>query len=106
MQVAPLGDVSASLTLTDIPIGRVLSLAPSLAKDSAGAFSGEVTFRSSAQKLRDPTAWVARGTARADKVRLLAVALDEAVPKFNLRRGELALTDTSLGVEGLKVGGS
>src|SRR5581483_2451140 len=90
----------------DIPIARVLSLAPTLAKDSGGRFSGDVTFRSPANKLQDSTAWEVNGTARADRLRLLGTALEHASTKVKLEKGELSLTDTRAGVEGLEVTGS
>jgi uncharacterized protein involved in outer membrane biogenesis len=106
MQLAPLGDLTASLTLDNIPVRRVLSLIPELQKDAGGTFSGSATFRSPARKLQDPTAWEVRGTARADKLRILGTALDKASTRAQLQRGELSLTDTRLGVEGLEAQGS
>src|SRR5262249_44998990 len=44
LQVAPLGDLSARLTLSDIPLARVLSLVPEAANHVSGPFRGPAAF--------------------------------------------------------------
>jgi hypothetical protein len=102
-QMAPEGDLTAKLTLQDIPVGRVLSLLPGEAQRAQGQVSGTFEFLSPAAKLRDVTAWRASGSASTKRVQAFGWALDNASTNFLLERGILALTKAQGTLEGTTV---
>ncbi len=106
MEVAPLGNIAANLTLTDIPVTRVMSLLPGKDADSAGTFGATLTWSAPADKVRDLTTWKAQAVARADTLRVLGVALDRASTAAHLDKGEATVTQLKFGVEGLSLDGS
>src|SRR5262249_19718301 len=101
MQVAPLGDITAGVTLADIPVDKVASLVPGLTGKTAGTFGGTLSWRSPARKIREVTAWEANADVRADRVRVREVALDQATAEVELSKGVVKVSRLKAGVEGL-----
>jgi hypothetical protein len=96
MEVAPLGDISANLTLADIPLDRVTSLIPGKMGRSSGTFGGTANWRAPANNLQDLTKWKATATVNANAVHAFGVSLDRASLAARLEKGnQLALENLS-----------
>jgi hypothetical protein len=106
MQVAPLGDVTANLTLDDIPLVQVFGLTPGLREGAGGSLDGSATWRSPAKTLLDTATWEGQATLTGDELRVAGIALDRVNAAARLAKGELKLTDLKFGVQGLMVAGT
>jgi translocation and assembly module TamB len=103
LQLAPEGDLSAQLTLQNIPLARAMSLLPGEFQRAQGLVSGKLEFLSPAVKLRDVTAWKASGGLSTRRVQAFGWRLDNASTEFRLERGILALTQARGTLEGSAV---
>ena len=102
----PEGDLTARLNLKDIPVGQALSLAPELAQQVEGAFSGAVNLTVPSAKLKDLDAWVASGNVTADRVQAYGFRIDRVSSVVGLSKGTLAVTELRGRLENTPVGGS
>jgi hypothetical protein len=96
MHVAPLGEISANVTVADISFDRVLSLVPGQIERSGGTFGGTAAWQAPADELQDMTRWKANATVKANAVRFFGISLDRASMAARLEKGtHLALDDLS-----------
>ncbi len=102
MQVAPMGDVSAELTLDRVPLSDVAGLAGDKVA-LAGTFSGRLSARAPANRLKDVTAIEANGKLTSDQVTVQGLALRQAALTLRLQGGILSLPDITGNLEGTPV---
>jgi translocation and assembly module TamB len=103
--VIPEGDLTADLTLTDIPLAQILRAA-GIKEEVAGAVSGSANLRAPAGKLRDPAAWEGSGKLKSDRVGAFGWALTDAAATVRVARGRLTVSDVTAKLEGAPVSGS
>jgi hypothetical protein len=87
LQVIPSGDLSASLTLDAIPLGRALGIAPTIAEQTHGAFAGRFDVRVPAAKLRETAAWEASGSITANRLEVYGLALENVAVLLHVHQG-------------------
>ncbi len=103
--LVPEGDLSADLTLTKIPLARVMRAA-GVKGEVAGAVSGSANLRVPSGKLRDLGAWEGSGKLRADRVGAYGWALTDAGATVRVAKGLLTVRDVTGKLEGAPVSGS
>ncbi len=106
VDVVPAGDLTARLTLTDIPFGQALAVVPELSGQAAGAFSGNAEARVDTKRLRDVAAWTATGSLTGDRLALYGQTLTGAQADLRLERGVLSAADLAGKLDGEPVTGS
>jgi translocation and assembly module TamB len=106
LEVVPTGDLTARLTLEQIPLARVLSLVPGASERFAGRFDGKIEARVPAARLGTIDAWQASGTITAQRLTGFGLTLADARATVSLRRGRLAVTGLRGQLEGTAVSGS
>ncbi|HEV3262578.1 MAG TPA: AsmA-like C-terminal region-containing protein [Gemmataceae bacterium] len=106
VQVVPTGDLTAKVTLDEIPLDRVASLVPGTAAQAAGVLSGSVEVQAPSARLKEVTAWFASGSVIARGVRAYGWALDIAATDVRLKEGELTLSGLRGVIQNTPVTGS
>jgi len=93
LQLFPAGDLSAQVALKRLPLARLGSLVPGLAKNVSGVVSSNVSLRAPETRLSDPTSWTASGSLAADQVAVCGVQLQTLAAKLELDRGRFRATN-------------
>jgi hypothetical protein len=83
----PLGDLTASMTLDHLPLDVLLNRLPGTANLAHGLFDGDFTLRAQASRLSEPAAYVASGTIRAEKLFAYGLTLTKATGQLSLDQG-------------------
>ena len=94
-EVEPRRALTATLTLTDLPVDQLAKALPGMTIPIRGRVTGEAEFRSGLETLRDPATWT--GSARID-VNTLTWGTTETgrlTAKATLAKGVLSLQDTN-----------
>jgi translocation and assembly module TamB len=106
LEVVPQGDLTANLTLRDIPLAQALRLVPGPAPSASGRFSGDVAVHTPAARLGDVTAWEVSGGIKADRLRAYGLTMDHFAGTVRLEHGTLSAKDVRGDLEGARVTGS
>jgi hypothetical protein len=106
LEVVPQGDLTANLTLRDIPLAQALSLVPGTPGSAGCRFSGDVTVHTPAARLSDVTAWEVSGGIKADRLRAYGLTMDNLAGTVRLEHGTLSAKDIRGDLEGARVTGS
>ncbi len=101
----PEGDLTADLTLTEIPLAQVLAAA-GVKEEAGGSVSGKANLRVPAGKLRDPAAWEGGGKVTAPRVAAYGWALTDVSATVRADKGRLTVRDLAGKLEGAPVSGS
>jgi uncharacterized protein involved in outer membrane biogenesis len=101
----PEGDLTADLTLTEVPLAQVLSAA-GVKEEAGGAVSGTANLRAPAGKLRDPATWEGSAKLSAARVAAYGWALTDAGFTVRVGKGVLTVSDVTAKLEGAPVSGS
>lgn len=91
VQVIPQGELSARLTIQEMPVDVVLSLLPSAANKAAGTVSGSVQGHAPLAKLRDPANWHGSATLTAPSLQAYGLKATNAALDVNVDRGRAVL---------------
>jgi hypothetical protein len=105
-KIAPLGEASAALKLTDIPIDQVASVVPNLRGKLSGLVNADLNLRAPVKDFRDPATWNGRLTARADRLEAFGWGVDQVSLTAVAKDGELTVPTLKGGLEGLQVTGT
>lgn len=105
LRVVPEGDLTARLTVTAIPLARLLTMVPGGAGMAGGAISGEIQVRASSAKLKDPAAWHAIGTLRADRLEAYGRAATDVSTMVRLESGTLEVSSFKGRLDGAPITG-
>lgn len=90
-QVAPAGDLTATLKLDRVPLDAAFMQLPGA--NGAGTLSGNVRFRAPGDRLRDATAWEVAGVARSERLSAFGLTLTDASATLTVARGTASLKD-------------
>jgi hypothetical protein len=101
----PEGDLTADLTLTEIPLAQLFRAA-GLKEEVAGAVSGSANVRAPAGKLRDLAAWEGSGKLSAARIAAYGLALTDVGAAVRADKGRLTIRDVAGKLEGAPVSGS
>jgi hypothetical protein len=105
LQVAPLGDLSAELTLDRMPASEIAGLVKEpLAL--AGSFSGQFNLHGPVDTLNDPSVLEGSGKITANRVSAYGVTLDQASTSVELKDGVVRLPDLAGNLDGTPANGS
>jgi hypothetical protein len=103
--LVPEGDLTADLTLTEVPLAQVLRAA-GVKEEAGGAVSGTANLRAPAGKLRDPATWEGSAKLSAARVAAYGWALTDAGFTVRVGKGVLTVSDVTARLEGAPVSGS
>jgi uncharacterized protein involved in outer membrane biogenesis len=103
--VVPEGDLTADVTLTDIPLAQVLRVA-GLKEEVTGSVSGSADLRVPSGRLRDLSAWQGSAKIKSGQVRAFGMELTDAGATARVGKGLLTLRDVTGKLEGATVTGS
>jgi hypothetical protein len=103
--VVPQGDLTADLTLTDIPLDQVLRAA-GIKEEITGSVSGSADLRVPSDRLRDLSTWQGSAKLKSGKVSAFGLALTDAGATARVGKGLLTVRDVTAKLEGASVTGS
>ncbi|HEV3443520.1 MAG TPA: AsmA-like C-terminal region-containing protein [Gemmataceae bacterium] len=103
--VVPLGELTATMKLEQIPLSRVAALAGAAAHVD-GDFSGTVTLRAPAARLQAVEAWEASARISAQHFHVFGWAGQDCEADMRLKQGVLSLADLRMQSEGAALTGS
>jgi hypothetical protein len=106
LEVAPIGNLTAGLTLDNIPLEQALAVVPGPSPRAEGTVSGALEARVPAARLQHVAAWTASGGLNGRRLRAYGWALEDAATDVRLDKGELELPSVSGRLEGTPVSGS
>jgi hypothetical protein len=106
LEVAPVGTLTAGLTLDNIPLDQVLRAVPGPSPRAEGTVSGAIEASVPAARLQDVTAWTASGGLNGRRLRAYGWTLEDAAADLRLDRGGLEVPSVSGRLEGTPVAGS
>jgi hypothetical protein len=97
--IDPVGDLSANLKATALPIGPFLQLIPGGDPNAAGTIDGEAKFRAPAGALKDLTKWDGSGKFSGQGLRVQNIPADKFTGTIVLRGGavDYAIKGETLG---------
>ena len=100
---APPGDVSAALTIDQIPLGEVLKALPDFKLGLKGTVSGKVAMKAPYEKLSDPNEW--SGSAEVTSTELVVEnrSAKDIRLSATVAKGVVALKDANVTLEGIPV---
>ncbi|MBV9123282.1 MAG: hypothetical protein JO112_07995, partial [Planctomycetes bacterium] len=93
VEVIPQGQMTANLTLKNIPLAQVLSLVPGAAEQAEGRFSAQLDTRLPVAQLKDVRTWEVSGRLTTDRVQAFGLTLTGAATTMLLQKGVFAVTD-------------
>ncbi|HEX5272309.1 MAG TPA: AsmA-like C-terminal region-containing protein, partial [Gemmataceae bacterium] len=103
--VIPEGELTADLTLKQVPLAQLLRAA-GVSEGAGGDVSGSANLRVPAGKLRDPAAWEGSAKLTAPRVAAYGLALTDFGATVRVDKGQLTVRDLSGKLEGSPVTGS
>ena len=106
MRIAPLGDLSADLSVDRFPLAAVLNLLPGAGGKADGALTGHVTARAPAQTLTDLTTWHATGTLSSDRIAGYGLTLTAVSADLSVDAGTAKASAMKATLESAKLTGS
>jgi translocation and assembly module TamB len=111
LQLVPLGELTAGLTLDRIPLTRLSDRLAEAVKKLGPGFatpfvSGSVKVQAPADRLRDVDAWQATGIVTVPQARALGWTLRDVAADLRLKGGTVSLTDARFTLEGTPATGS
>jgi translocation and assembly module TamB len=106
LEVAPVGKLTAGLTLDRIPLSQVLEAVPGPAPAAEGTVSGALDARVPADRLKDVSAWKVSGGLNGRRLRAYGWTLEDAAADVLVDQGVLELPSVSGRLEGAPVSGS
>ena len=101
--VDPPGDVTAALTLDQIPLGEVLKALPGFAMEVKGTVSGKAEVKGLYAKISDPAAWTGSAQLTAPELVVAGRTAKDAKLLLSLANGAATLKDLSAKLEGIPV---
>ena len=104
--VEPRTVLKATLKLDGIPLDEIVKAAPSLKGLATGRLSGEATVQAPADKLADPTTYVASATITSDMLTGLGRNAKNLTVKIDVKDGIATLSKAAANVEGLPITGN
>ncbi|HTU18144.1 MAG TPA: AsmA-like C-terminal region-containing protein [Gemmataceae bacterium] len=105
VQVAPRGDVQASLKLDQMPLSTLLSLVPDVGGQVKGAVTGTVRARAPLEKLSDPATWRGAANLSAPAMEVYGIPLRDAAVGVIVDETRARLTTFKTNVEGAPLTG-
>jgi uncharacterized protein involved in outer membrane biogenesis len=105
MQVVPLGNLDANLTLERVPAAQFAQLAESKLP-MTGFVSGQISANASSDKFKDARAWEAKGTLTSDRLSVSGLNMTDVAAEVRLKEGVFAVTEARGQLEGAPVKGS
>jgi translocation and assembly module TamB len=103
--VVPEGDLTADLTLIDIPLTQLVRAA-GIREEVTGSVSGSADLRVPAGRLRDLSAWQGSAKLRSERAGAFGWELTAAGATVNIAKGLLTVRDVTGKLEGAAVSGS
>lgn len=100
--VEPPGDVTASLTLTKLPLGILFKTLPG-GVEIGGAVTGKADFRAPFNTASDPSTWAVGATLTADALTLFGRTIRDTQLKVAVADGKAVLSSLDAVVEGIPV---
>jgi translocation and assembly module TamB len=101
-QLVPMGDLTANVTLDQIPltqVGQMLKAEQAL----SGSVSGTLSARAPGAELKNLEAWGAKGKLTAKKLAVLGLSFQDGRADVNLSKGTFAVTELRAALEGAPV---
>ncbi len=92
-QVEPRGDLTASLTITDIPSGEILKAVPGVKLDLNGAISGKGDLSIPINDLKDTQSWSASASLSAKTLTTKSGTIENLSARATLDKGMVKLTE-------------
>lgn len=105
VQVRPRGDLTANVSLEQIPLSELADVIPQLAGMISGDAGGHVTAQVPLDKLRDLTAWRGEAHLTLEKVAVPHLPHAELVADVRLAAGQTNLSHLSIEMGRLKLTG-
>jgi hypothetical protein len=105
MQLVPLGELTADLTLTDIPVSRLATLVGQSGQ-TEGAVSGAVAARVAGNQLKSVDAWEATANFSSKELRLFGLTLGDSAADVRVSKGVASLRRVKTRLEGAPFTGS
>jgi hypothetical protein len=104
LQLVPLGDLTADVTLDGIPIREFAGRAGTVPLD--GTFSGRLSVRAPAAKLKSLDAASGDGKITADRISVYGITLTDAATSVRLKDGVVRLPDLAGWLDGSAISAS
>jgi translocation and assembly module TamB len=106
LEVAPVGNLTAGLTLERIPLSQALAAVPRPSPEAEGTVSGAIEARVPVARLQDVAAWKASGGLNGRRLRAYGWTLEDAAADVSIDQGDLEVPSVSGRLEGAPVSGS
>ena len=100
LQLEPLGDLSARVSLTDLALSQLKPLLPAEA-DPRGRASGTLDWRAPARRVKDLSTWKATGKVRLEDAVAFGFVIDSASGDVAVDKGEVVATNVRAQRKGL-----
>ncbi len=100
VEVAPRGDLQASLKLDQVPLSTLLSLLPPMRNQVSGVLSGTVQARAPLMRLSDPASWRGVVNLNVPSIEVFGVPLRNAVASLTVDDTRARLTTLKADLEG------
>ncbi len=101
--IEPPGNVTASLTLTDIPLVQVVAAVPGLKLQAGGLVSGKASFKAPFDKISDPTTWDASAEIHSANLSIAGRTATGATLALVVAKGLVTLKEAVATVAGIPV---
>jgi hypothetical protein len=106
MRVRPAGDLTAQLSINQLPLATLMESVPELASQLSGVASGKFQGQAAAERLRDLTAWQAQGELALADVHAFGLPALKMTTDFRLAQGRLTIARLAAQLERAAVTGS
>ncbi|HEY7326112.1 MAG TPA: hypothetical protein VH592_00625 [Gemmataceae bacterium] len=105
VEVVPRGDLQTSLKFDQLPLSRLLGLAPQIRGDIAGVVSGTVQARAPLMNLSDPANWRGAANLNSPNARVFGIPLRNAEVRLSVDDTRARLSTLKANVEGAPLTG-
>jgi len=105
VEVAPRGDLQASLKLDEVPLSTLLSLLPPMKNQVSGVLSGTVQARAPLMRLSDPASWRGVANLNVPSIDVFGIPLRNAVASLTVDDTRARLTTLKADLEGAPLTG-
>jgi hypothetical protein len=105
VEVAPRGDLQASLKLDQVPLSTLLSLLPPMKDQVSGVLSGTVQARTPLMRLSDPASWRGVANLSVPSIDVFGVPLRNAVASLTVDDKRARLSTLKADLEGAPLTG-
>ncbi|MFL5240549.1 MAG: hypothetical protein ACJ8FY_00425 [Gemmataceae bacterium] len=103
--ISPIKNLTAQLTLKDIPLAQILKPIPDASKRSGGRFSGSMNLQAPVVTLRNPKTWQASGSISSRALRVYDRNVAKAHIDLRLEKGAFSLSKITGEIEGVPLSG-